>query len=408
MNIDEELSNLFDDPILDVSDKELSLFNIPADMKLALKRKQVGYVAQYKPCGDFDKYRPMFQMVHSELKTGKRSIIKINKTTSLHAGRYYVIDGIMLYLEKIEETYTDKGNGLKNGRTRCILENGTETDILLQTLRKNVVGSGYGISEAQEDTDTRFMKQGDVNDKDNVTGYIYILSSLSANPQIADIKNLYKIGFTTSTVEERIANAEKESTYLMAPVKVEARYKIANMNSHVFETLLHQVLDAVQMRFTIYDDNGHVCHPKEWFIVPISVIDAIILKILDSSITRYTYNPQMQCLEKVVKKAESTLDVSGFKVLTLIIKQIYFDEIMSGEKTVEYRELKQTTLNKYTYMDESDGKRYLRGYDMLRLYVGYGKNRESAIVEVVDTTYHEGMVEYHLGKVLEHTKQENK
>lgn len=116
----------------------------------------------------------------------------------------------------------------------------------------------------------------------------------------------------------------------------------------------------------------------------------------------------MQCLEKVVKKAESTLDVSGFKVLTLIIKQIYFDEIMSGEKTVEYRELKQTTLNKYTYMDESDGKRYLRGYDMLRLYVGYGKNRESAIVEVVDTTYHEGMVEYHLGKVLEHTKLENK
>lgn len=181
----------------------------------------------------------------------------------MHEGCYYVIDGIMLYLEKIEETYTDKGNGLKNGRTRCILENGTETDILLQTLRKNVVGSGYGISEAQEDTNTHFMKQGDVNDKDNVTGYIYILSSLSANPQIADIKNLYKIGFTTSTVEERITNAEKESTYLMAPVKVEAQYKIANMNSHVFETLLHQVLDAVQMRFTIYDDKGHECHPKE-------------------------------------------------------------------------------------------------------------------------------------------------
>lgn len=406
MNIDEELSNLFDDPILDVNDKELSLFNIPADMKLALKRKQVEYVAQYKPCGDFDKYRPMFQMVHSELKTGKRSIIKINKTTSLHEGCYYVIDGIMLYLEKIEETYTDKGNGLKNGRTRCILENGTETDILLQTLRKNVVGSGYGISEAQEDTNTHFMKQGDVNDKDNVTGYIYILSSLSANPQIADIKNLYKIGFTTSTVEERITNAEKESTYLMAPVKVEAQYKIANMNSHVFETLLHQVLDAVQMRFTIYDDKGHVCHPKEWFVVPISVIDTIILKILDGSITRYTYNPEMQCLEKVVKKAESTLDVSGFKVLTLIIKQIYFDEIMNGEKTIEYRELKQSTINKYTYIDESDGKRYLKRYDMIRLYVGYEKKRESAIVEVINTTYNDGMVEYHLGKVLEHIKPE--
>lgn len=404
MNIDEELSNLFDDPVLDVSDKELSLFNIPADMKLALKRKQAEYIAQYQLCDNFDKYRPMFQKIHSELKTGKRSIIKINKTTSLHEGCYYVIDGIMLYLEKIEETYMDKGNGLKNGRTRCILENGTETDILLQTLRKNVVGSGYGISEIQEDT--HFMKQSDVNDKDNVTGYIYILSSLSTNPQIADIKNLYKIGFTTSTVEERITNAEKEPTYLMAPVKVEAQYKIANMNSHIFESLLHQVLNAVQMRFTIYDDKGQECHPKEWFVVPISVIDTIIMKILDGSITRYTYNSEMQCLEKVVKKAESTLDVSGFKVLTLIIKQIYFDEIMNGEKTVEYRELKQSTMNKYTYIDESDGKRYLKRYDMIRLYVGYNKNRESAIVEVTDTTYNDGMVEYRLGKVLEHIKPE--
>ncbi|WP_455641949.1 GIY-YIG nuclease family protein [Parabacteroides johnsonii] len=408
MNINKELSNLFDDPILDVSDKELSLFNIPTDMKFALKRKPVEYVAQYKPCGDFDKYCLMFQRVHSELKTGKRSIIKINKTTSLHEGRYYVIDGIMLYLEKIEDPYTDKGNGLKNGRTRCILENGTETDILLQTLRKNVVGSGYGISEVQEGTDTHFVKQGDVNDKDNVTGYIYILSSLSSNSQIANIKNLYKIGFTTSSVEERIANAEKESTYLMAPVKIEAQYKIANMNSHVFETLLHQVLDAVQMRFIIYDDKGQECHPKEWFVVPISVIDTIILKILDGSITQYTYNSGMKCLEKVVQKAQSTLDVSGFKILTLTIKQIHFDEIVSGEKTVEYRELKQTTLNKYTYVDESDGKRYLRRYEMLRLYVGYGKNRESAIVEVIDIRYHEGMVEYHLGKILEHIKLENK
>ena len=408
MNIDEELNKLFDDPVLDVSDKELSLFNIPADMKLALKRKQAEYVAQYKPCEDFDAYRPMFQKIQSELKTGKRSIIQINKTTSLHEGRYYVVEGILLYLEKIETTYTDKGNGLKNGRTRCILENGTETDILLQTLRKNVVGNGYGISEIQEGNDAYFMKQEDVNDKDQVTGYIYILSSLSANPQIAEIKDLYKIGFTTTTVGERIANAEKEPTYLMAPVRVEAQYKIANMNSHTFETLLHQVLDAVQMRFTIYDNNGEEYHPKEWFVVPIDVIDTIIRKILDGSITRYSYNPGMRCLEKVIQKCESTLDVSGFKVLTLIIKQIYFDEIMRGEKTVEYRELKQTTMNKYTYVDESDGKRYLKRYDMLRLYVGYGKNRESAIVGVVDTTYNDGMVEYHLGKVLEHIKPENK
>jgi hypothetical protein len=89
------------------------------------------------------------------------------------------------------------------------------------------------------------------------------------------------------------------------------------------------------------------------------------------------------------------------KVLTLNIKKIYFDEIISGAKKIEYRELKQTTLNKYTYLDETDGKRYLRRYDALRLFVSYNKDRESALVQVTDTTYREGIVEYHLGLILE-------
>lgn len=203
-------------------------------------------------------------------------------------------------------------------------------------------------------------------------------------------------------MEERIAHAETEPTYLMAPVRVEATYKIVNMNSHLFESLIHQVLDAVQMQLTVTNNQGEVFHPQEWFVVPLPVIETIILKILDGSITRYTYNPEMQCLEQVIEKRESTFDVSGLKVLTLIIKKIYFDEIISGTKTIEYRELKQTTQKKYTYVDEADGKRYLRWYDLLCLYVGYGKDRESALVEVTDITYHNGTVEYHLGRVLEH------
>ena len=76
-------------------------------------------------------------------------------------------------------------------------------------------------------------------------------------------------------------------------------------------------------------------------------------------------------------------------------------EIIKGEKKIEYRELKQTTLNKYTYLDESDGKRYLRRYDALRLFVGNNKDRESALVQVKDITYNDGIVEYHLGMILE-------
>ena len=400
MDIDKELEEIFDDPLLKLSEEEQSLFDIPQDMRRVIAKKKPDYVAQHQLCENFDDYKPLFAKVHRELKEGKRSLVKINKTATLAAGRFYYVGGQMLLLEQIGEMKRSS-NFLPDARTRCIYENGTESDILLQTLRKSVVGDGYAISELQEESESRFFNNADIASEDNVTGYIYVLSSLSDNPIIKDEKNLYKIGFTTQSVEQRIANAENEPTYLMAPVKIIATYKVVNMNSQKFEDLVHLLLKPVQFQVTVYDEKGFEHQPQEWFVVPLPVVDVIIQKIMDGTIVGYTYNPQMECLEKRVVKKESTFDTTGMKVLTLNIKKMYFDEIMSGIKMIEYRELKQTTLNKYTYLDESDGKRYLRRYDALRLFVGYHKDRESALVQVTDITYNEGIVEYHLGMVLE-------
>lgn len=187
---------------------------------------------------------------------------------------------------------------------------------------------------------------------------------MSQDPAIKDVKHLYKIGFSTNSVEQRIANAENEPTYLMAPVKVQASYKVVNMNSQKFEDLIHQLLKPVQFQVSVFDEKGVEHQPQEWFVVPLPVVDIIIQKIMDGCIVGYTYNPQLECLEKRIVK-------------------------------------EQTTLNKYTYVDEADGKRYLRRYDALRLFVGYHKDRESALVQVKDITYNNGVVEYHLGLILE-------
>lgn len=400
MDIDKELEELFDDPLLKVSYNEAKLFDIPQDMRRVIAKKKPDYVAQHKLCDNFEDYRPLFAKVHQELKEGKRSLVKINKTATLSAGRFYYVSGQMLLLEQIGEL-KKSSNFLPDARTRCIYENGTESDILLQTLRKNVVGDGYGISELQEESDAKFFSNNDIANDDKVTGYIYVLSSLSDDPIVKGEKNLYKIGFTTNTVEQRVANAENDPTYLMAPVKIVATYKVVNLNSQKFEDLVHLLLKPVQYQVVVYDEKGIAHQPQEWFIVPLPVVDVIIKKVMDGTIVGYTYNPQMECLEKRIVKAKSTFDTTGMKVLTLNIKKIYFDEIMSGVKKIEYRELKQTTLNKYTYLDETDGKRYLRRYDALRLFVGYNKDRESALVQVTDITYNEGIVEYHLGLILE-------
>ena len=400
MDIDKELEALFDDPLLKMSKEEESLFDIPQDMRRIIAKKKADYVAQHKLCENFEDYKPLFAKVHQELKEGRRSLVKINKTATLTAGRFYFVSGQMLLLEQIGEL-KKSSNSLPDARTRCIYENGTESDILLQTLRKNVVGDGYAISELQEEMDAQFFNNSDITTEDKVTGYIYVLSSLSDNPVVKKEKNLYKIGFTTNSVEQRIANAENDPTYLMAPVKIVATYKVVNMNSQMFEDLVHQLLMPVQFQVTVFDEQGKEHQPQEWFVVPLPVVDVIIKKIMDGSVVGFTYNPQLECLEKRVVKNKSTFDTTGMKVLTLNIKKVCFDEIMSGEKKIEYRELKQTTLNKYTYLDESDGKRYLRRYDALRLFVGYHKDRESALVQVTDTTYNNGIVEYHLGLILE-------
>lgn len=277
------------------------LFDIPQDMRRVIDKKKVDYVAQHKLCEDFDAYRPLFEKVHRELKAGKRSLVRITKTATLAAGRYYIIGGQMLLLEHVGELKRSS-NFLPDARTRCIYENGTESDILLQTLRKNVVGDGYAVSELQEETEAKFFNNKDIVSDDKVTGYVYVLSSLSDNPDIKGEKNLYKIGFTTDSVEQRIAGAENEPTYLMAPVKVVATYKVVNMNSQKFEDLIHQLLKPVQFQVTVYDINGIEHQPREWFVVPLPVVDAIIRKIMDGTIVGYTYNPQMECLESLVEE----------------------------------------------------------------------------------------------------------
>lgn len=157
----------------------------------------------------------------------------------------------------------------------------------------------------------------------------------------------------------------------------------------------------------VYDDNGFEHEPSEWYVAPLEIIELVIQKIADRTIVNYTYNAEMQCLERRITKKSSTFDSRGLKVLTLNIKDVYFREILSGEKTIEYRELKQTTLNKFTYVDEADGKRYLRRYDVIRFNVGYHKDKDSALVQVRDITFNAGVVEYHLGAVLEHVKTDD-
>ncbi len=407
MNVNKELDDLLNDPLFEVSNTEATLFELTEAMKRAKEeRKAVDYVAQRRPCENFSDYEEGFRQVHKDLREGRR-VLKKFTARGLHEGHYYVVSGVLVYLEKIINPKKVSTSHISiDGRTRTIYENGTESDIMLQTLSKNAYSDGYIVTDSTEEDASALEKAFEVTEKDKADGWIYVLSSLSENPAIAGVKDLYKIGFSTTPVEERIRNCENEPTYLMDKVKIVATWKTFNMNTHSFETLIHQFFKAVQFRIKVKDLAGNEAEPKEWFVVPLGIITKAIECIIDRSIVNYRYNAHLQVMEEVEQQEriqQGEFDTTGWNILTLNIKQVYFNQILKGEKTIEYRDVKPSTVNRYTWVETETGNRYLRKFDALRLCVGRTSWGDRMLVEVVNTTWDVDAqrVEYHLGKVLQ-------
>lgn len=288
LSIDEELERIMDDPLMSeaVNDDEQDIFDIPEYMRVRLaERKEADYVGKRKPCEDFNRFVEGFNEVHSGLKSGKFKLVKFS-VKHLQVGRYFIEDGIIGFLAAFEDQGINK-HGDRDGRTRVIYENGTESDIKYKTITKNLSVTGYSIVDCSDWTDEDYKQKFTLCDDDVESGTIYVLRSKSVRPEIKAIKNLYKIGFTVTSVESRIANAKNEPTYLCDDVEVVATWKVYNVKSSTFEALIHKLFDGVKLQITV---DGH--HPKEWFVVPLNIIEEALIAIIEGKAIEY--NPQLQ------------------------------------------------------------------------------------------------------------------
>ena len=243
------------------------------------------YVASRKPCKDFEKYEHLFKDCQEDLRTGKRKVVKFQNEQQIKKGYYFILRGVLLYVKNVGETI--KSSGKVNARLELIFENGTQSDMLLRSLSAELYKHGKRVSEYDE---ANLEGLYEVNEIDEKSGYIYVLESLSSDEKISTIKNLYKIGYSTIPVKDRIKNAINEPTYLMAPVRIVAVYETYNMNTQKFEQLIHKFFGKVCLNLDIFGNDNKRYTPREWFIVPLEVIEQTIALIISGEIVNYRYD----------------------------------------------------------------------------------------------------------------------
>jgi hypothetical protein len=261
-------------------------------------------VANRDKCEDFDRFKPLFDRISADLKSGFRESRQIRKDAGflkadIKAGEFFILDGLTVYIADVGPPQKAP-NGENDARLRAIFSNGTESNLLLRSLQRALYkdelsrritdpGAAGPLFEVREES-VPFIGQEE-EETDLASGTIYVLRSKSSHPTVAAHREvLHKIGVTGGSVASRISGAEFDPTFLLAPVEVIAEYKLFNINRVKLEQLIHRFFAEATLDIEIPDRFGRPVKPREWFLVPLHLIDQVVARIKDGTITQHAYD----------------------------------------------------------------------------------------------------------------------
>jgi hypothetical protein len=259
-------------------------------VKSTAEKRAAEEIGHRSLCPDFDKFKPLFVKIKAELNSSERQSFRFKEDTGINQGEYFILGGQIAYIAQVGEL-TEDSFGKWDGRLRIIFDNGTESNILLRSFQKALYKDEAGRRITEPDAGPLFADA--IGEDDIESGTIYVLRSKSDHPYVAEHRDvLHKIGVTGGKVEARIANAVNEATYLLADVKVVATFKLAGIDRVKLENLFHRIFAPAQLDIVIKDRFGKPVRPKEWFVVPLNIIEEVVDRVKDGSITSYVYDPK--------------------------------------------------------------------------------------------------------------------
>lgn len=252
------------------------------------KPRPVKERAERRRAEDFDSFKGGFEEQQRLLGEGKLKLQRYVSVEQLHLGKYYVHAGQMLRI--IDATDKKRVYDRNKERFRVIYENGSESNMYRRSLSMRLYEDGYAVVPAHEDSVYQRL-----TDEDEIKGYIYILRSQSTDPAVQNVKDLHKIGFTSTTIVDRIKDAEKDPTYLMAGVEVVDSYVLTgDYNPQKVEHFIHRIFSDAKVDLTIIGPDGREYVPSEWYSVPLLAIEQAVNMLQNGDIVDYHYSKDAQ------------------------------------------------------------------------------------------------------------------
>lgn len=294
----EQINDLNDDELL----AELGVLDADNDItklthvKTRAEIKAAEEIADRTPCKDFDRFRPLFENVAKDIASGVRLSRQIRKEagflkSQIKVGDFFILYGQTVYIAEIGEPIKGS-NETMDARLRVIYSNGTESNLLLDSLRRGLYKDESSRIISEPSAGPLFSDK--IEGEDLESGTIYVLRSKSDHPIIKENREvIHKIGVTGSDVEKRISIAKNDPTFLMADVEIVATYKLANINRVKLEALIHKFFASARLDIQIVDRFGQPVTAREWFLVPLFVIDEMVEKIKKGIVANCEYDKEL-------------------------------------------------------------------------------------------------------------------
>lgn len=270
-------------------DGELSEITELLHVRSSAEKRAAEEIANRERCEDFAKFKPLFEQVQKDLDQGVRSARPFELKAEIKAGRFFIVGGQKAYVAEMGEIEIT-AQGRTDARLRVVFDNGTESNMLMRSLQRALNKDDAGRRITEPVAGPLFTDQP--QEGDEASGTIYVLRSKSDHPMVAAHRELvHKIGVTSNDVKQRIAGARLQPTFLLADVEVVATYELFNINRSRLENLIHRIFEPAKFDVEILDRFGRPVVPREWFMVPLFVIDEAVERIKDRTIVDYRYDP---------------------------------------------------------------------------------------------------------------------